>query len=971
MLALAVLLSLSCLPYVTPHEPSSKASTQLPRLVRTHRLPRLPLDYDAAFLSLTSSLTSLTPPSSMNNAQRLWAAHGDLANLTHLTLLHSVTIPLHVNVIALGFDGSGERTVNLTGEGLEAWLEHLDHVVRQSYVDEDDASGGFLSSPAVHRPHGLQHAAHVSYAYQFRVVSLAPSVLRVVEQTLATSYRATSLSPPDASATSPPPLFDYQVDPSLVTSLFDSLLTDLSLHTAPALIIINPQRQWIDLPVRSAAASPPRRYGYRAGLSNEEIDALVEPQSQDMRDLVKSLRDHPDIQWRADAGDEQHKPPKMGFGLRPAEEAGNVTVQQVEVVDHTEASDRWARGRLSESTERPSYPLALSAHLTRLSTAAPLSLISYLYDQYVQEDCLTEAHPSSTLPFLFLDLSAGPFAWGPTVGGAGVKTERTYPSIAVFADREKDLNLDEWRQQELDADSVRAEKILVEGRLVQAQCDSPAQQGSDDCQSLKETWQALNAMDREFKRRVLRQAKQERTINASLLHRNALSYFRSDDDDDSGGRPPLQHDEHLESNHFLSHLSSTLSTALHHLVTPSLAHPSATQRYAATVTFHLFLLTDHERYDPAHGHLVSRLRHGVEQLRMEGQTFSFQVHRMSVSDEPMLAMAYTNSLRSAVVPTLMHDGHFSAIKRMYLDTAVLLHELVRFTPDLPPPPVQGTFAARSISIFLFSMDYPLPVFLDRTYVSRAFPAQELVIATQSSYHLYESAVSCNHAPVYVNLNYPFHSLLHSIVRLLTATLPHHLAHSSPHAPSSQWAMSVGGSVLTPLSSGHTFSALERRAIQRSYLVLHLTEFTHQVNLAVLRLQDTPLSPSSSSLHTSPRWRRMVSALEQEHAKLMQLAELMTVLIEGGRLEMGVAQLPSMAAMAKQFEGKVRLMISMVEDKECENVARVEGMLGGEVLERRRLGLGRWRWTCYLLCILVCLLMVTYRAVQWQLKPKSN
>ena len=358
-------------------------------------------------------------------------------------------------------------------------------------------------------------------------------------------------------------------------------------------------------------------------------------------------------------------------------------------------------------------------------------------------------------------------------------------------------------------------------------------------------------------------------------------------------------------------------------------------------------------------------------------------------------------MRSAVVPTLMHgttsarspvcvplarssliasprvsrlcsDGHFSAIKRLYLDTSVLLHELLHFTPSRAPPTSStGLYSQRSLSIFLFSMDFPLPVFLDKTHTARAFPEHEAIIATQSSYHLYESPVSCNHAPVYSNLNYPFHSIMTQIVRLLSSTLPHHLAHSTPHSPSSQWAVSVGTSVLTPLSSGHRFSPLEVQAMHRAYLVLHLTEATHRINVAILRLQDTPLSASSASLQGSARWRRLLAACVKEHQHLMEYVELLTVLMEGGKVEVAVDLLNTITALVAQFEGKVSKLIGMVENAECEDVGRVEGMLGGEVLERRRLGLGRWRWTAYLLTILACLLILTYRAVQWQLKPKSS
>ena len=179
------------------------------------------------------------------------------------------------------------------------------------------------------------------------------------------------------------------------------------------------------------------------------------------------------------------------------------------------------------------------------------------------------------------------------------------------------------------------------------------------------------------------------------------------------------------------------------------------------------------------------------------------------------------------------------------------------------------------------MDFPLPVFLDKSYVARAFPEQEVIISTQSSYHLYESPISCNHAPVYVNLNYPYHSIMQAIVRLLTSTLPHHLAHSSPHSPSSQWA-DVGGRVSADAavvrSSLSHLSKCRRctAATSSSTSPTPLTASTSPSSAC----RTLPLSPSSASLQTNARWRRLVAALVKEHQHLMEYVELLTVMMEG-------------------------------------------------------------------------------------------
>ena len=48
----------------------------------------------------------------------------------------------------------------------------------------------------------------------------------------------------------------------------------------------------------------------------------------------------------------------------------------------------------------------------------------------------------------------------------------------------------------------------------------------------------------------------------------------------------------------------------------------------------------------------------------EGQV----LHRYTMAEDPALAVAFANSLRSAAVATLKVDGRFVSTKRMYLDS---------------------------------------------------------------------------------------------------------------------------------------------------------------------------------------------------------------------------------------------------------------------------------------------------------------
>ena len=133
--------------------------------------------------------------------------------------------------------------------------------------------------------------------------------------------------------------------------------------------------------------------------------------------------------------------------------------------------------------------------------------------------------------------------------------------------------------------------------------------------------------------------------------------------------------------------STTSSPLPSHTQTP-------VQRYATTVVFNLYVLTDHDKYDPLHGHLLARLKYGCEQVRMSGQnvrasrsiacgssmsppspwrTQSQFPFRSSEAPFPALLAAAgltrplcplpravpasCSAMRSAVVPTLMHGTY--------------------------------------------------------------------------------------------------------------------------------------------------------------------------------------------------------------------------------------------------------------------------------------------------------------------------
>lgn len=119
----------------------------------------------------------------------------------------------------------------------------------------------------------------------------------------------------------------------------------------------------------------------------------------------------------------------------------------------------------------------------------------------------------------------------------------------------------------------------------------------------------------------------------------------------------------------------------------------------------------------------------MEQFRLPRQNFHFVLHKYSMASDHALTVAFANALRSAVVATLKVDGRFVATKRMYLDSQVLQKHLQLLHDHLTADAEgESSVSKRDIPIFLFSMDVPLPVFIDKHYQARAL--DDMVIAVQ-------------------------------------------------------------------------------------------------------------------------------------------------------------------------------------------------------------------------------------------------
>lgn len=169
----------------------------------------------------------------------------------------TIYVPIYVNLFTIGLDGTGNQKVTISKES-HAWLEHLDHVVKEHVVSDAENQYNEKSDTAT-------KGSDIVYRYHFRLVDVSPHVLDVLEMTLNANHRPDNSRHPQGLV---------QVNAEAVSELLEDLAKHLELDDAYNIFVLNPKKTW----QTDAADGVNFQYGYRAGFSTAEIHSI---QSED------------------------------------------------------------------------------------------------------------------------------------------------------------------------------------------------------------------------------------------------------------------------------------------------------------------------------------------------------------------------------------------------------------------------------------------------------------------------------------------------------------------------------------------------------------------------------------------------------------------------------------------------------------------------------------------------------------------
>ncbi|KAH9653521.1 transmembrane protein [Citrus sinensis] len=563
-----------------------------------------------------------------------------------------------------------------------------------------------------------------------------------------------------------------QVDVSMMDVLFTSLVDYLQLENAYNIFILNPKHE------------KRARYGYRRGLSDSEITFLKE------------------AEWYNICLDALNNVEKFYRGKETAD------IIQSKVLQLLKGKNEDLKLLLEKELK--------SGDLSNLHA-----------------ECLTDSWIGNNR-WAFIDLTAGPFSWGPAVGGEGVRTEFSLPNVGKTIGAVEEISEDE-----------------AEDRLQDAIQEKFAVFGDKDHQAIDILLAEIDIYElfafKHCKGRKVKLALCEELDERMQDLKNELQSFEGEEYDENHKRKAIEalrrmenwnlfSDTHEEFQNytvardtFLAHLGATLWGSMRHIISPSIADGAF--HYYETISFQLFFITQEKvrqvKQLPVN---LKALMDGLSSLLLPSQKPVFSPRMLTLSEDPALAMAFSVARRAAAVPMLLVNGTYRKTVRSYVDSVILQYQLQRMN-DRDSLKGAHAHSRSTLEVPIFWFIHGDPLLVDKHYQAKAL--SDMVIVVQSEEPSWESHLQCNGQSLLWDLRSPIKAALASVSEHLAGLLPLHLVYSQAHETAIEdWIWSVGCNPFSITSQGWHISQFQSDTIARSYIISTLEESIQTVNSAI-------------------------------------------------------------------------------------------------------------------------------------------
>lgn len=781
---------------------------------------------------LRGAFEDLERPGSGKAALTNFTRAASVADYLKLAPVDAIYLPIPINFIFIGFEGKGNQALKLGQEELERWFSQIDHVLEHTRVPQvGEALTPFYRQRADgEQRHHLPLVSYIHYNYSVHAIEMGEKVTAVFERALRVLSRKNDLKDERSDSE-----VQWQVDIDSISYLFTSLLYHLQLENVYNIFILNPKRD----PNRS-------HYGYRRGLSDAEIQHFKEDGEARMavsKSKPGKTLNPLDMEKRRRPLYEHH--PMLKFAWTGAE-----TVDTAYWVDaYLDALDTVEK---SLEGKTPSEIIIMKAqeilHRTGSDISSALQRELRLEENAgLHSECLVDTWVGSDR-WAFMDLSAGPFSWGPAVGGVGIRTELTLPSVdRIFGNASSDSGgaSEEDAQQDLQdivqdrfsvfqeeephaVDTLLAEIDIYElfsqkhceGRRVRVTLCEELQERMED---LKDELQALQQEDYDEAQRKKAQEALKRIERWNLFS--------------DAHETQHIHNYSVARDWFLAQLGATLWSSMKHVVTPATADGAF--HFYEKIHVQIYIITQ-EKFK--HIDLlpvdISLFKEALAGVVVPHQKLQFAVRMLALSEDSALSMAFSVARRAAAVPILFVNGTYRITTRLYLDSLILQHQLQHIS-ESGSVPGQSSHPRSSLEVPIFwFIQEGEPLFIDKHYLAKALP--DMVIVVQSSTSSWASHLQCNGDSISWDLSRPLQAAVAASAEHLAGLLPSHFTYSQAHGNGDQdWRWSAGCHPFSSISFGWHVSLFQSDTIARSYIITTLDESIEVMNEAIKLLLKEP------------------------------------------------------------------------------------------------------------------------------------
>eukprot|EP00958_Prasinococcus_capsulatus_P012106 scaffold1206_cov388-Prasinococcus_capsulatus_cf.AAC.6 len=637
-----------------------------------------------------------------------YARAGNVAKYLGVSSVNAIVVSIPVNFIFLGFRNDGNLDLNLDSEELQRWFMYVDHyipktrIVDPHFQDEFEDSEEYAANRRLEWTASQSNRSHdmpvptesrVFYNISCSVLDVGPRVTELFERAVRLMARPLDPSKPSREGNKQQV---FQIDTRALSVLIENFMAELKLNDAYTIFIANPKRS-PDAPF----------YGYRQGLVRPDTGAYI---------LQELLRSFPEL------------PPEIPDTAAPAVHRLNSRNEKFSERRMWAEAEAWVKEQ--EASFDHTEQLKMKGHPIQSLVSIATRTLQGMYGARAANNLrsiLSGLSPvgSSCLADLFvgreryawIDLTAGPFSWGPMNGDSGARTHFSLPKVEHVYKHAKPEELTAWDS------SDQFEEILSEMALARFETVDEEKHEHLVLEAELDVYEAFarkHCQDRSFPPALCFEIQDRVSDMIDLLEKLSKTHPQHSKDqvdrialmheynifgDDKGLRNiTLAHDE------FLSQLGAVTSKIFRHAIVPSTA--AGNYRFHKHIAFHLYVISKpgiEERfgYKPTgiNAFSVKDFKYELLSLGLSTQAVSFSEHYINIGEDPNLAAAYSAALRAATISA----DRFDLRTRLYLDST-LLHEQLRHINS-----AKEASRVFEVPIFLFATDLP-ELYIDKYYL---------------------------------------------------------------------------------------------------------------------------------------------------------------------------------------------------------------------------------------------------------------